>query len=732
MTTLRLAARLGAAPTIALALLGAGCRDDAICSPGALSACFLPDGTLGAQQCNADGTAFSACAAVGASSQRGCERLSQACCPALPAELVDGCDATASQADDAACDDYLAAAAAVDLCTGASGEGGAGASGAASYGPICAGLLNGCCAELPAPLEAACHATGFRGNERMCHQFLENEAKDNGFCAGVDHADESCDYLTERCCPSLPAGARERCAELAGEGDAARCIDYLGGASDAGRCTGRAAEEPFIAATCGALLEACCGTLEPDLAATCDLAALSGSRARCESFRSSIRGFGLCLDAGGEGGSGGDCGDTSSDVNNCGFCGNVCGDQHATPSCAAGVCSIACDLGYDDCDGDPATGCEADLMNDVDHCGACGRGCSDENATSSCIEGACVLRCDDGYADCDGTAFTGCEVELASNPFHCGACGNSCEGGLCENGTCGPPATPLAAGLAVPSALVAGDSALYLVGFHAAGGLAVRIDKVSGGATCLANAAPPGPGGCSADRFEDIALAGADVIVTASTGVLRYPSAGGAATSLTTSVPDPWAVVTDGSDVWFTSLSRGGIYRIGAAASGQSAQEITGVISEPGGALASDAEHLYWARTNGTVVKLRKDGTERRQISSGQVFDTTQLTPHYLALDDDHLFLTSPSGLVLRLAKDGSSLAVIADDQPDPAGIAVDPGADGAVYWVNRVGSIRSVAKTGGDVTTLAVGQRDAIAIAVDGQSIYWATRAGDVRSLAK
>lgn len=584
---------------------------------------------------------------MGASSQRGCERLSQACCPALPAELVDGCDATASQADDAACDDYLAAAAAVDLCTGASGEGGAGASGAASYGPICAGLLNGCCAELPAPLEAACHATGFRGNERMCHQFLENEAKDNGFCAGVDHADESCDYLTERCCPSLPAGARERCAELAGEGDAARCIDYLGGASDADRCTGRAAEEPFIAATCDALLEACCGTLEPDLAATCDLAALSGSRARCESFRSSIRGFGLCLDAGGEGGSGGDCGDTSSDVNNCGFCGNVCGDQHATPSCAAGVCSIACDLGYDDCDGDPATGCEADLMNDVDHCGACGRGCSGENATSSCSEGACVLRC-----------------------------------------------------------------------------------KVSGGATCLANAAPPGPGGCSADRFEDIALAGADVIVTASTGVLRYPSAGGAATSLTTSVPDPWAVVTDGSDVWFTSLSRGGIYRIGAAASGQSAQETTGVISEPGGALASDAEHLYWARANGTVVKLRKDGTERRPISSGQVFDTTQLTPHYLALDDDHLFLTSPSGLVLRLAKDGSSLAVIADDQPDPAGIAVDPGADGAVYWVNRVGSIRSVAKTGGDVTTLAVGQRDAIAI--DGQSIYWATRAGDVRSLAK
>jgi hypothetical protein len=87
---------------------------------------------------------------------------------------------------------------------------------------------------------------------------------------------------------------------------------------------------------------------------------------------------------------------------------------------------------------------------------------------------------------------------------------------------------------------------------------------------------------------------------------------------------------------------------------------------------------------------------------------------------------------VFRLAKDGADLTVLADDQPNPAGIAVDPGDGGAVYWANRVGSIRKVPKAGGAVTTLAVGQLDAIAIAVDEAFVYWATRAGDVRKIAK
>lgn len=714
-----------------LAYGGAGCGDDAICAPGALSLCILADGGLGAQQCNDDGTAFGACGSAPGALGTGCAHLGEACCPVVPSELQASCDGAVAQANDAACDDYIASAGAVGLCGGGAGGEGGGAAAGVPYGPNCAGLLNGCCSTLPAALQTACHAAGFRGNEGICRDFLERDAQESGFCAEVDHAAESCSYLSAQCCPSLPTGPRERCETLAGEGDLAQCLDYLSGAADAGRCPTLGAGEPLTAAACDALLDTCCGTLDSTLAYECDLDALSGSRARCEAFESSIHAFGLCPGDGG-GGAGGGCGDTSSAVSNCGFCGNVCGDQHATPSCAAGICSLACDLGHGDCDGDAASGCEVDLESDVANCGGCDTICSDRNASVSCVAGACVLACAAGFADCDDNPFTGCEVELASDPFHCGACGNGCSGGACDGGTCGPGATQLASGLSVPSALVADADALYLVGFRPSGGITVRIDKASGATTCLATAAPPGPAGCDGGQYEGVALADSHVFVTSTSGALRYPRTGGAAALVTSSVPDPWAVVSDGLSIWLTSLSQGGLYRVDALAVGQPATEITGATTEMGGALAVDADFLYWTWADGTVMKLRKDGSERRQIASGQVFESTHLTPQYLAADATHLFWSSPNGFLFRLSKDGSGLVALASGQPGPAGIAVEPADGGAIYWVNRAGSVRKVPKAGGPVTTLAVGQINAVAIAVDDAFVYWATQAGDVRRIAQ
>ncbi|WP_437574784.1 hypothetical protein [Sorangium sp. So ce887] len=709
----------------ALAYGGPGCGDDQLCAPGARSVCFLPDGALGAQQCNEEGTAFGACGSAPGGLGSGCGHLSEACCPSLPAELRASCDAAAAAANDAACDDYAGSASAAGFC----GGGGAAPDGV-PYGPGCAGLLNDCCASLPAQLGSACHATGFRGNEGLCHSFLERDAQASGFCEGADHAAESCSYLADRCCPSLPGGPRERCEDLAAEADTDLCLDYLSGASDAGRCPTLGGGEPPSAAACDALLETCCGTLEPTLAHECDLSALSGSRARCEAFEGAARAAGLCLGDGG-GGAGGGCGDTSSDVDNCGFCGNVCGDQHAVPSCAAGACSLACDLGFGDCDRDAATGCEVDFESDAGNCGGCGEACSDRNASAACEAGACVVACDAGFADCDGAPSTGCEVELASDPFNCGACGNSCAGGACEDGTCGPGALQLASGLAVPSALAVDAASVYVVGFQPAGGIAVRVDKASGATTCLATGAAPGASACGSERFEGIALTGAGAFVTGSTGVLRFPPSGAAAT-VTASVPDPWAVVSDGAAVWFTSLSQGGLYRAEALFAGQVAAEISGAAGDVGGALAADADHLYWTWSDGTVMKLRKDGSEPRQIASAQDFERTNLTPQYLAVDAAHLFWSTPSGYLFRLDKDGAGLVALADGQPGPAGIAVDPEGGGALYWVNRVGSVRKVPKAGGDVDTLAVGQVGAIAIAVDEAFVYWATQAGDLRRIAK
>jgi alpha-tubulin suppressor-like RCC1 family protein len=64
--------------------------------------------------------------------------------------------------------------------------------------------------------------------------------------------------------------------------------------------------------------------------------------------------------------------------------------------------------------------------------------CNLEGAESSCVRGICRLdRCVDGRADCDGTAATGCEIELSSDRQNCGGCGVTCRvSEACESGEC--------------------------------------------------------------------------------------------------------------------------------------------------------------------------------------------------------------------------------------------------------------------------------------------------------
>ena len=131
-----------------------------------------------------------------------------------------------------------------------------------------------------------------------------------------------------------------------------------------------------------------------------------------------------------------------TDPNNCGGCGNVCVFPNATAQCVNGACSIAaCAPGFADCDGNPANGCEVDLNSNPNHCGGCGNVCVFPNATGQCVNGVCsIAACAPGFADCDGNPANGCEVDLNSNPTHCGGCGNVCvfpnATAQCVNGVC--------------------------------------------------------------------------------------------------------------------------------------------------------------------------------------------------------------------------------------------------------------------------------------------------------
>jgi len=129
----------------------------------------------------------------------------------------------------------------------------------------------------------------------------------------------------------------------------------------------------------------------------------------------------------------------------CGACNVACSRANATTSCASGTCATtACSVGFGDCDGNAANGCETNT-NTAQDCGSCNTPCARANAVSNCASGTCTtLACNNGFGDCDGNVSNGCETQL-NTLTHCGACntacdlangGESCTTGSCALGTC--------------------------------------------------------------------------------------------------------------------------------------------------------------------------------------------------------------------------------------------------------------------------------------------------------
>ncbi len=144
------------------------------------------------------------------------------------------------------------------------------------------------------------------------------------------------------------------------------------------------------------------------------------------------------------------CETSTTTTTNCGGCGNVCDTTTSLgATCQGGSCQYTgCVAGWADCQtGSPDTnGCETHTDSDVNNCGACGRPCSTLNTvTRQCTSGTCNSTCQSGFGNCSMpaagsmppyTADDGCESNLTT-----------CEGTACCSmssptpaGMCAPPA----------------------------------------------------------------------------------------------------------------------------------------------------------------------------------------------------------------------------------------------------------------------------------------------------
>jgi len=136
----------------------------------------------------------------------------------------------------------------------------------------------------------------------------------------------------------------------------------------------------------------------------------------------------------------GACVDTQVHLAHCGGCDRPCGVPHALNVCVQGACQVAgCEPGWADCDLLPEDGCEADLRTDPQHCSSCERSCDAyPQGVPECRNGQCLLSgCLAGFGNCNQAQVDGCEIDLGSEPSHCGSCPNACDAStFCYQGGC--------------------------------------------------------------------------------------------------------------------------------------------------------------------------------------------------------------------------------------------------------------------------------------------------------
>ncbi len=408
------------------------------------------------------------------------------------------------------------------------------------------------------------------------------------------------------------------------------------------------------------------------------------------------------------------CKDTSADQENCGSCGNVC---PLGASCSQGSCT---------CPYPWTTVCSnvcVSLDDDIANCGTCGAVCGAANAAPTCVTSVCQLNCIVGFADCNGHAADGCETNTDNDALNCGICGHSCAGTSCSSGACQPAVivsgldhprglavdasrlfwtTSVSSGTVMSAPLAGGNPTILAQNQNYPMGIAVdsttvfwgtassiaKVAKNGGSVTTLAN-----------ERGDKIAVDGANVywikIQYPNGAVQSVPVDGGSVSTFYTSSTDtPAGVATNGTDVFWASSGMayggGGYYPSTVnkiPVGGGSLVELNnlaGCCSVFD--LAIDSSSVYYvgqghgSTTNGWLRSVQQDG------SGDVLLGLVDPSPKALAVDDCCVYGTAGGasqneGVVFRVPKTGGTVDIMANHQNSPRAIVVDASY---LYWINE------------------------------------------------
>jgi hypothetical protein len=136
--------------------------------------------------------------------------------------------------------------------------------------------------------------------------------------------------------------------------------------------------------------------------------------------------------------------------------------------------------------------------------------------------------------------------------------------------------------------------------------------------------------------------------------------------------------------------------------------------------IAADEFFLYYAKIDGSVMRVSLDGGKPEVVVSGQN------APDHLAVDATHVFWSNQSGEIARSAKQGGAAEILAQ-AGHQSGLALD--AD-HLYFTTSEGTVQKRSKQDGAVTDLAMDQKVRSQFAVSGSSLVFNAGLQDTSSV--